>query len=53
MKKMIIAGAGQMGMSVSQLLNETNISLRRLQTTVRISGETVIFPLFPLPMPLL
>lgn len=27
MKKMIIAGAGQMGMSVSQLLNETNIRL--------------------------
>ena len=27
MKKMIIAGAGQMGMSVSQLLNETNITL--------------------------
>lgn len=27
MKKLIIAGAGQMGMSVSQLLNETNISL--------------------------
>lgn len=27
MKKMIIAGAGQMGMSVSQLLNETNIHL--------------------------
>ena len=27
MKKLIIAGAGQMGMSVSQLLNETNIEL--------------------------